>query len=183
VNNILALLEKLNYHTKINCAQPSCSPLNLRVKLTLLIYKKETTMTTLYTTSATALAGRNGQVSTDDNKLNVALSYPKEMGGTGEATNPEQLFAAGYAACFSNALLHVARETKVAIKSAPTTSTVGIGSNETGGFALTVTLSIELELEQQAAVELVTTAHQVCPYSNAVRGNIDVKLIVNGVAL
>ncbi len=140
-------------------------------------------MNALYTTSATARAGRNGQVTTDDKKLDLALSYPKEMGGTGEATNPEQLFAAGYSACFSNALLHVARETKTAIKSAPTTATVGIGPNENNGFALTVVLSIELELEQNAAVELVHTAHQVCPYSNAVRGNIDVKLIVNGVAL
>ena len=140
-------------------------------------------MTTLYTTSATAHAGRNGQVTTDDKKLDLALSYPKEMGGTGEATNPEQLFAAGYSACFSNALLHVARETKVAIKSAPTTATVGIGPNDNNGFALTVSLSIVLDLEQNEAVQLVKTAHQVCPYSNAVRGNIDVKLIVNGVAL
>ncbi|MEZ8236584.1 organic hydroperoxide resistance protein [Vibrio splendidus] len=140
-------------------------------------------MTTLYTTSATATAGRNGQVSTDDNLLSVALSYPKEMGGTGEATNPEQLFAAGYSACFSNALLHVAKEMKIKIVSAPTTATVGIGPNENGGFALTVALSIELDLEQQQAVTLVKTAHQVCPYSNAVRGNIDVKLSVNGQAL
>lgn len=140
-------------------------------------------MTILYTTSATANAGRNGQVTTDDKKLDLALSYPKEMGGTGEATNPEQLFAAGYSACFSNAILHVAHETKVAIKSAPTTATVGIGPNETKGFALAVTLSIVLDLEQTEAVQLVKTAHQVCPYSNAVRGNIDVKLIVNGVAL
>lgn len=140
-------------------------------------------MTTLYTTSATAMAGRNGQVSTDDNLLSVALSYPKEMGGTGEATNPEQLFAAGYSACFSNALLHVAKEMKIKIVSAPTTATVGIGPNENGGFALTVALSIELVLEQEQAVTLVKTAHQVCPYSNAVRGNIDVKLSVNGQAL
>ena len=140
-------------------------------------------MTTLYTTSATATAGRNGQVSTDDNLLSVALSYPKEMGGTGEATNPEQLFAAGYSACFSNALLHVAKEMKIKITSAPTTATVGIGPNENGGFALTVALSIELDLEQEQAVTLVKTAHQVCPYSNAVRGNIDVKLSVNGQAL
>ncbi|MEZ8319398.1 organic hydroperoxide resistance protein [Vibrio splendidus] len=140
-------------------------------------------MTTLYTTSATATAGRNGQVSTDDNLLSVALSYPKEMGGTGEATNPEQLFAAGYSACFSNALLHVAKEMKIKIVSAPTTATVGIGPNENGGFALTVALSIELDLEQQQAVTLVKTAHQVCPYSNAVRGSIDVKLSVNGQAL
>ncbi|MEZ8356188.1 organic hydroperoxide resistance protein [Vibrio splendidus] len=140
-------------------------------------------MTTLYTTSATATAGRNGQVSTDDNLLSVALSYPKEMGGTGEATNPEQLFAAGYSACFSNALFHVAKEMKIKIASAPTTATVGIGPNENGGFALTVALSIELNLEQEQAVTLVKTAHQVCPYSNAVRGNIDVKLSVNGQAL
>ncbi|MCQ8866960.1 organic hydroperoxide resistance protein [Vibrio splendidus] len=140
-------------------------------------------MTTLYTTSATATAGRNGQVSTDDNLLSVALSYPKEMGGTGEATNPEQLFAAGYSACFSNALFHVAKEMKIKIVSAPTTATVGIGPNENGGFALTVALSIELDLEQEQAVTLVKTAHQVCPYSNAVRGNIDVKLSVNGQAL
>lgn len=140
-------------------------------------------MATLYTTSATAIAGRNGQVSTDDNLLSVALSYPKEMGGSGEATNPEQLFAAGYSACFSNALLHVAKEMKIKIASAPTTATVGIGPNEDGGFALTVALSIELDLEQKQAVTLVKTAHKVCPYSNAVRGNIDVKLSVNGQAL
>ncbi|WP_163133775.1 organic hydroperoxide resistance protein [Agarivorans sp. Alg241-V36] len=140
-------------------------------------------MTTLYTTSATALAGRNGQVSTDDKKLDLALSYPKEMGGSGEATNPEQLFAAGYAACFSNAILHVAREGKVAINAAPTTATVGIGPNDNGGFALTVALAVELELEQAAAEELVKVAHQVCPYSNATRGNIDVKLSVNGTAI
>lgn len=140
-------------------------------------------MTTLYTTSATAIAGRNGQVSTDDNLLSVALSYPKEMGGSGEATNPEQLFAAGYSACFSNALLHVAKEMKIKIASAPTTATVGIGPNENGGFALTVSLAVELDLAQEEAVTLVETAHQVCPYSNAVRGNIDVKLSVNGQAL
>ena len=140
-------------------------------------------MTTLYTTSATATAGRNGQVSTDDNLLSVALSYPKEMGGSGEATNPEQLFAAGYSACFSNALLHVAKEMKIKIASAPTPATVGIGPDADGGFALTVALSIELDLEQKQAVTLVKTAHKVCPYSNAVRGNIDVKLSVNGQAL
>ena len=140
-------------------------------------------MATLYTTSATALAGRNGQVSSDDKKLDLALSYPKEMGGSGEATNPEQLFAAGYAACFSNAILHVAREAKIALKSAPTTATVGIGPNEQGGFELTVALAVELELEQAQAVELVKTAHQVCPYSNATRGNIDVALSVNGAAI
>ena len=140
-------------------------------------------MTTLYTTSATATAGRNGQVSTDDNLLSVALSYPKEMGGTGEATNPEQLFAAGYSACFSNALLHVAKEMKIKIASAPTTATVGIGPNDKGGFALTVSLAAELELPMEQALELTRTAHQVCPYSNAVRGNIDVQVTANGEAI
>lgn len=140
-------------------------------------------MTTLYTTTATASAGRNGQVTTDDNMLDLALSYPKEMGGTGEATNPEQLFAAGYSACFSNAILHVAREMKIKLTQAPVSAEVGIGPNETGGFALTVALAVTLELEEEQAQQLVKTAHQVCPYSNAVKGNIDVKLTVNGTAL
>ncbi|EOB3601140.1 TPA: organic hydroperoxide resistance protein [Vibrio vulnificus] len=140
-------------------------------------------MKTLYQTSATASAGRNGLVSTDDKLLELNLSYPKEMGGTGAATNPEQLFAAGYAACFSNAILHVAREGKIAIKQAPVTATLGIGPNEQGGFALTVSLAAEIDLPADQAVKLVATAHQVCPYSNAVRGNIDVQLSVNGVAI
>lgn len=140
-------------------------------------------MTTLYSTKATALVGRNGTVSTDDEKLSLNLSYPKEMGGSGEFTNPEQLFAAGYSACFSNAILHVAREGKISLSSAPVTATVGIGPNNQGGFALSVSLDVSLELEESAAVELVKVAHQVCPYSNAVRGNIDVAVSVNGVQI
>jgi lipoyl-dependent peroxiredoxin len=140
-------------------------------------------MTTLYKTSATALAGRNGKVATDDGLLSLDLSYPKEMGGSGVATNPEQLFAAGYSACFSNAILHVAREAKIALKSAPVTAEVGIGPNETGGFALTVSLSANLEVSEEQAVTLVKMAHQVCPYSNATRGNIDVKVTANGVSI
>ncbi|MGR5126453.1 organic hydroperoxide resistance protein [Photobacterium swingsii] len=140
-------------------------------------------MKTLYTTTATAMAGRNGQVATDDGKLDLALSYPKEMGGSGEATNPEQLFAAGYSACFSNAILHVANMAKQPLKSAPVSAEVGIGANEAGGFALTVKLAVELDMPQAAAQQLVKTAHQVCPYSNAVRGNIDVEVTVNGEAL
>jgi osmotically inducible protein OsmC len=136
-------------------------------------------MKTIYQTTANATAGRNGVAKTDDGLLNVNLSYPKEMGGAGNATNPEQLFAAGYAACFSNAILHVAREQKIAISAAPVSATIGIGANESGGFALTAALAIELELEQEAAIELVRIAHQVCPYSNAIRNNIDVKLTVN----
>lgn len=136
-------------------------------------------MTTLYKTQATALAGRNGQVKTQDGLLDLELSYPKEMGGSGAATNPEQLFAAGYSACFSNAILHVAREAKVELSQAPVTATVGIGPNESGGFALTVSLDVELDLPLEQAQELTRVAHQVCPYSNAVRGNIDVQLSVN----
>jgi osmotically inducible protein OsmC len=140
-------------------------------------------MTTLYTTTATASAGRNGQVTTNDNMLDLALSYPKEMGGTGAATNPEQLFAAGYAACFSNAILHVAGAQKIKLAKAPVSAEVGIGPNDTGGFALTVALAVTLELEDEQAQSLVKAAHQVCPYSNAVNGNIDVKIMVNGSAL
>ncbi len=137
-------------------------------------------MTTLYKTQATALAGRNGQVKSDDGLLDLELAYPKEMGGTGAATNPEQLFAAGYSACFSNAVLHVAREAKVSLKNAPVTADVGIVANENGGFALTVSLAVKLELPQEQALELTRTAHQICPYSNAVQGNINVAVTVNG---
>jgi osmotically inducible protein OsmC len=136
-------------------------------------------MKTIYQTTANATAGRNGVAKTEDGLLNVNLSYPKEMGGAGNATNPEQLFAAGYAACFSNAILHVAREQKIVINAAPVSATIGIGANESGGFALTAALTIELDLEQESAIELVRIAHQVCPYSNAIRNNIDVKLSVN----
>ncbi|MCL9775773.1 organic hydroperoxide resistance protein [Vibrio methylphosphonaticus] len=140
-------------------------------------------MSALYTTSATALAGRNGQVKTDDGMLDLALSYPKQLGGTGNATNPEQLFAAGYSACFSNAILHVAQQQKIPLKQAPTTAVVALKANENGGFVLDVALDVTLELETSAAVELVKVAHQVCPYSNALRGNVDVKVTANGQAL
>ncbi|QFU23589.1 organic hydroperoxide resistance protein [Shewanella eurypsychrophilus] len=137
-------------------------------------------MKNIYQTKATASAGRNGNVETEDGKLSLLLSYPKEMGGTGEATNPEQLFAAGYSACFSNAILHVARETKLKLSQAPVTATIGIGAREEGGFALSAALDVTLDLDQEQAVELVKMAHHVCPYSNATRNNIDVALTVNG---
>ena len=91
--------------------------------------------------------------------------------------------AAGYAACFSNAVLHVAKIGKVDITEAPVSAVVGIGANDAGGFALAVALEVSLDLPQEAAEALVRHAHQVCPYSNATRNNIDVKLSVNGVAL
>ncbi|GMQ49261.1 organic hydroperoxide resistance protein [Vibrio sp. 10N] len=140
-------------------------------------------MSALYSTSATAIAGRNGQVATDDGLLNLALSYPKELGGSGTATNPEQLFAAGYSACFSNAILHVAQQQKLAVKQAPTKATVALKANEQGGFVLDVALDVTLEMDDAAALELVRVAHQVCPYSNALRGNVDVVVTANGQAI
>jgi lipoyl-dependent peroxiredoxin len=140
-------------------------------------------MHVIYRTAANAKAGRNGQVSTEDGMLNLNLSYPKELGGSGVANNPEQLFAAGYAACFSNAILHVAREGKLALSEAPVRAEVGIGGRADGGFALTVKLDVSLALEQATAVQLVAKAHQVCPYSHAVNGNIDLVLSVNGQVL
>ena len=140
-------------------------------------------MTTIYKTQATALAGRNGQVKTNDGLLELELSYPKEMGGTGSATNPEQLFAAGYSACFSSAIQHVAREDQMDIEPAPVTAEIGIGPNNDGGFALTVSLAVELNMSQEEALKLTLRAHQVCPYSNAVRGNINVAVTVNGEAI
>ena len=136
-------------------------------------------MTPIYQVAANAKAGRNGHVSTEDNQLSVELSYPKEMGGSGAGNNPEQLFAAGYAACFSNAILHVAAQQKLKITEAPVKANIGIGPREDGGFALSAQLDVTLDLEQEQALELVRTAHHVCPYSHAVKGNIDVVVNVN----
>ncbi|MES2034384.1 MAG: organic hydroperoxide resistance protein [Pseudomonadota bacterium] len=131
-------------------------------------------MPVLYTATATASGGRDGSAKSDDGVLDVALSTPKGLGGPGTAgaTNPEQLFAAGYAASFDSALRFVARAQGVTVQ-------VGIGPNATGGFGLEVALNVSLPgLDREAAEKLVETAHQVCPYSNATRGNIDVKLTV-----
>lgn len=124
-------------------------------------------MTTLYKTKATALAGRNGNVATEDGLLNVDLSYPKEMGGSGTATNPEQLFAAGYAACFSNAILHVAKEAKVKIAQAPVSAEVGIGPNAEGGFELSVELAVSLDRQADHRVQpLASGRHHQRAYRN-----------------
>lgn len=136
----------------------------------------------LYHTQATAKAGRNGEVATHDGALSLTLSYPKEMGGTGAGANPEQLFAAGYAACFSNAILHVARLDKIKLASAPVTADVGL-VNQDGGFALQVSLAVTLPLAQAEAEALVLKAHSVCPYSNATRNNLDVGLTVNDIKI
>lgn len=136
----------------------------------------------LYTTKATATGGRDGAARTHDDALSVKLTTPKELGGGGgEGNNPEQLFAAGYAACFLGAMKFVAAQGEGAKVPGDTTvtSTVGIGPRSEGGFGITVALEIALPgVERAAAESLVEKAHQVCPYSNATRGNVDVQLTV-----
>ena len=135
----------------------------------------------LYTTSATATGGRDGHSATADGKVDVKLSTPKELGGAGgDGTNPEQLFATGYAACFLGAMKFVASQGGPKVPSdATVTSTVGIGPRAEGGFGLAIALSIALpDVPRAEAEALVAKAHQVCPYSNATRNNIDVKLTV-----
>lgn len=132
-----------------------------------------------YTAVATAENGRDGRVATDDGKLDVVVNPPKEMGGSGAGTNPEQLFAAGYSACFQGALGVVARKEKVDISGSTVTAKVGIGQNEDGGFGLEVAISASLpNVDEATAKSLVEKAHQVCPYSSATRGNIKVELSV-----
>ena len=135
---------------------------------------------TLFTASATAHGGRTGHVTTEDNRLTLELSVPKETGGAGgDGTNPEQLFAAGYAACFQSAMGVVGRRMKVDTSASTVTGKVGLLPNGAGGYVLSVELVIAVPGAERGAVqELVEKAHQVCPYSNAVRGNIDVKLTV-----
>jgi len=135
-------------------------------------------MNVLYTAEATATGdGRNGKVRTSDGQLDLVLATPVEMGGSGQGSNPEQLFAAGYAACFHSALRLVARRVKADVDGSEVTGRVGIGPAGSGAFGLTVTLRVHLPgVPAESARELVERAHQVCPYSNATRGNIDVTL-------
>lgn len=138
-------------------------------------------VTPLYIAQATSTGGRDGKSRSDDGKLEVKLSTPKELGGAGgEGSNPEQLFAAGYSACFIGALKFVAGQAKQPLPADTSiTAKVGIGQIP-GGFGLDIDLEVNLPgLEQAAAQELVDKAHQVCPYSNATRGNVDVRLHVN----
>jgi lipoyl-dependent peroxiredoxin len=130
----------------------------------------------LYTANATAEGGREGHTATDDGKLDIIVSVPKELGGPGTGTNPEQLFAAGFASCFHSALTLVARKAKVDVSGSTVTAKVGMGPASTGvGYGLQVELSISLPgLDREAAVQLVEKADSVCPYSNAVRDNIPV---------
>ncbi|MFC5067349.1 organic hydroperoxide resistance protein [Flaviflagellibacter deserti] len=135
----------------------------------------------LYSTKARATGGRDGHSATLDGAVDVKLTTPKELGGAGgDGVNPEQLFATGYAACFLGAMKFVASQGGPKVPAeANVTSTVGIGPRSEGGFGLEIALEIALPgIDQAAAEALVAKAHQVCPYSNATRNNIDVKLTV-----
>jgi Ohr subfamily peroxiredoxin len=134
----------------------------------------------IYTAEATAWGGREGHSASSDGVLDLQLRIPKEMGGPGGPfTNPEQLFATGYASCFHSALKLVAGGAKVDVSDSAVTARVGIGPDGRGGFGLKVDLEAELPgVERSVAEGLVAKAHEVCPYSNATRGNIDVSLTV-----
>jgi osmotically inducible protein OsmC len=140
----------------------------------------------LYTAKAHVTGGRaEGHGHTSDGALDVDLRLPTEMGGAGGGTNPEQLFAVGYAACFEGALGVVARRAKAEAGDVAIDSEVSLSPDGKGGFFLSVALDVTLPSvsDTAAAVELVRAAHQVCPYSNATRGNIDVTLTANGAAV
>ncbi|WP_380782561.1 organic hydroperoxide resistance protein [Sphingomonas sp. R86520] len=132
-----------------------------------------------YSTEATATGGRDGHARTQDGRLDVNLSTPKELGGAGgDGSNPEQLFAAGYSACFIGALKVAGQQLKVKLPDDLSVSAkVGIGPRAEGGFGITTDLTVTLPgIERDQAQKLVDAAHQICPYSNATRGNVDVGL-------
>lgn len=136
-------------------------------------------MEKLYTAIATSTGGRSGSVKTSDGVLDLQVRPPKEMGGPGgNYTNPEQLFAAGYAACFGSALSAVSLEEKIRIRP-EVTAKVSIGKKDGGGFQLAVEMDVHMtEVDQKKAEELAEKAHQICPYSNATRNNVEVKIKV-----
>jgi Ohr subfamily peroxiredoxin len=138
-------------------------------------------MKTIYSTTATVTGGRDGHGRSADGALDVTLAVPREMGGEGKpGTNPEQLFAVGYAACFQSAIRHVARRQNKAITDSSVTATVGLGPREAGGFQLAVDMEVRVAgISSEEAAELVRFVHaEICPYSNAVRGNVDVRIRV-----
>lgn len=132
-----------------------------------------------YSTRATATGGRDGSARSEDGRFEAKLSTPKELGGAGgDGTNPEQLFAAGYSACFIGALKAAGAQMKVRLpEDTKVTANVGIGPRSEGGFGITADLTVDLPgLDRAQAQQLVEAAHQICPYSNATRGNVDVGL-------
>ena len=140
-------------------------------------------MTPLYTAQVTTTGGRTGHSKSSDGILDINLATPKELGGPGGATNPEQLFAAGYSACFESALRVVARMQKINVTSSSVTAKVTLSKTEQHAYSLAAELRVALpEVKQDVAQKLVEAAHQVCPYSVATRGNMQVTLIVEGQA-
>ena len=140
------------------------------------------TKNNLYVTKVTASGGRHGHIRSHDGLLDLKLALPRELGGKGDATNPEQLFAGGYSACFENALLRVSREAglRFADPDVEVTAEVGIRRNDAGAFVLSAALAIIITgIDQKKAEELAESAHKICPYSNAIRGNVDVKTTVS----
>lgn len=139
----------------------------------------------LYTAEATAIGGREGHARTSDGRLDVELDVPTEMGGTGgPGTNPEQLFAAGYAACFQSSMSRLAASRKLDLTGSRVTARVSIGPTREGGFGLAAALDLDTpRIGRSQATELMVRAHQICPYSRATRGNIDVTLSVAGVPI
>ena len=141
-------------------------------------------MQVLYTAEVTAVGARSGHATSSDGLLDVALALPPQMGGKGGATNPEQLFAAGYAACFGGAVEYQAHQQKIKTGTITVKAKVGIGPYDPGhgeGFTLRVDLHVTLpDVNQAAAEKLVADAHRTCPYSNATRGNIEVNLTAYG---
>jgi Ohr subfamily peroxiredoxin len=139
----------------------------------------------LYTAEAIATGGREGHARTSDGRLEVGLDVPSEMGGTGgPGTNPEQLFAAGYAACFQSALLRIASAGKLDLTGSQITARVGIGPIGSGGFGLAAALDLDApQIGREEAFDLMRRAHETCPYSRATHGNINVELSVGGTTL
>jgi Ohr subfamily peroxiredoxin len=136
----------------------------------------------LYTAEAHVTGGRDGHGHTKDNQLDVDLRLPTEMGGAGGGTNPEELFAVGYAACFESALMNVARRKHLEVTDVAIDSKVTLSPNGSGGFVLGVVLDVSIAsvTDRDVAAQIIKDAHEVCPYSNAVRGNVDVELLLGG---
>jgi lipoyl-dependent peroxiredoxin len=139
-------------------------------------------MASLYSTKVRASGGRHGSIRSEDGLLDLKLALPRTLGGKGDATNPEQLFAGGYAACFENAILHVSRDAghRFADNDIEVVARIDLSRNETGGFALSAALAVTMAgIDQESAERLVQSAHAICPYSNAIRSNVDVTVSVS----
>lgn len=136
----------------------------------------------VYSTRVTATGGRHGSIRSDDGLLDLKLALPKTLGGNGDATNPEQLFAGGYAACFENALFHVSREARrhFADSDIEVVAQIGLSRNDSGAFVLSAALAVTIAgVDQKIAEQFVEGAHAICPYSNAIKGNVDVQIAVS----